>query len=125
MITFKQKGSTAKTEGMLHGLQDDNRFAVLDQYAQRGVAALSNATPRDSGLTADSWGYFISRTKKGYTITWTNSNTAAGMPIPILLQYGHGTGNGGWVEGIDFINPPMEQIFGSAIRSLWKEVTSK
>jgi len=99
-------------------------FDALDQYAREGVAALANATPIDSGLTAASWDYEITRSGRSYSIIWTNSNTVDDLPIAIMLQYGHGTGTGGYVQGQDYINPAMKPIFDQIAAKVWKAVTS-
>jgi hypothetical protein len=99
-------------------------FRSLEQYAQEGVDALSAATPVDSNLTATSWGYEIKRSGRSYSITWTNTNIVNGTPIAILLQYGHGTGTGGYVRGRDYINPALKPIFDKIADNVWKAVTS-
>lgn len=100
-------------------------FRNLEKYAQEGVAALSSATPVDSGLTAASWDYEIVKKKGAISIYWTNSNINAGVPIAVILQYGHGTNNGGYVQGRDYINPAIRPIFDKIAENAWKEVTSK
>lgn len=126
MIKITQKGNFKKIEKFLEKAQKPNMSYqdILEKYAKRGVDALSSATPVDTGLTASCWGYEIRRTKTTTTIYWTNSNTANGIPIAILLQYGHGTRNGGYVQGRDFINPAIRPIFDSMANEMWKEVTS-
>jgi hypothetical protein len=96
---------------------------VLKKYGEEGVKALRDATPKDSGETADSWGYEITKDGRGYVITWTNSKKNKGVPIAIILQYGHGTGTGGYVEGRDYINPATRPIFDAIAEEAWKEVT--
>ena len=98
--------------------------SVLDAYGAEGVRALASATPVDSGLTAESWDYHVSVTRDSYSITWTNSHVEDGRPIAILLQYGHGTGTGGYVAGRDYINPALKPIFDRLSQAVWKEVTS-
>ena len=105
-------------------MQNKEFFQRLNQYGRRGVDALSAATPIDSGKTASSWNYEIHRSKDLVEIVWTNSNVNDGAPIVILLQYGHATGNGGYVQGYDFINPAIRPIFDEIEKDLWKEVTS-
>lgn len=95
---------------------------ILDKYGQAGVNALSAATPIDSGATASSWYYEITESKGNYTITWSNSNVADGVPIVILIQYGHATKNGGYVQGIDFINPTLKPMFKKIADDAWMEV---
>lgn len=124
MITFKQKGSFKNIERFLDKMQKKEFFQRLNQYGRRGVDALSAATPIDSGKTASSWNYEIHRSKELVEIVWTNSNVVDGVPIVILLQYGHATGNGGYVQGYDFINPAIRPIFDEIEKDLWKEVTS-
>lgn len=98
--------------------------AILNKYGQKGVDALAEATPKESGLTADSWSYEIEDSDSGSKIVWKNSNVNKGQVIAILLQYGHGTGTGGYVEGIDYINPAIQGIFQQMADEAWKEVTS-
>ena len=99
------------------------RLSDLDKYGREGVAALSSATPVDTGLTADSWYYRVSQTDGLIKIEFLNSNIQNGVPIAIILQYGHGTGTGGWVEGRDYINPAIQPIFDRIVNDLWREVT--
>jgi hypothetical protein len=95
----------------------------LDKYGREGVAALASATPVESGLTADSWRYEITRSKGSITISFLNSNIHDGVPIAIILQYGHGTQNGGWIQGRDYINPAVQPIFDDITKNAWREVT--
>lgn len=124
MITFRHKGSFKNIERFLDKMQKKEFFQKLNQYGRRGVDALSSVTPVDSGRTASSWNYEIHRSKELVEIVWTNSNVVDGVPIVILLQYGHATGNGGYVQGYDFINPAIRPIFDEIEKDLWKEVTS-
>lgn len=124
MITFRHKGSFKNIERFLDKMQKKEFFQKLNQYGRRGVDALSSVTPVDSGRTANSWNYEIHRSKELVEIVWTNSNVVDGVPIVILLQYGHATGNGGYVQGYDFINPAIRPIFDEIEKDLWKEVTS-
>ena len=96
--------------------------AILDKYGKRGVDALRSATPIDSGLTADSWEYEIEKTANGYGISWNNTNVNKGVKIALLLQYGHGTGTGGFVQGVDYINPALTPIFDELANAAWNEV---
>lgn len=96
---------------------------ILSSYGNVGVAALSSATPIDTGKTADSWEYFIETSSNKTTISWSNSNENQGYNIALMLQYGHGTKNGGYVKGLDYINPAIRPIFESMASELWKEVT--
>jgi hypothetical protein len=123
MITITQKGSFKNTEAYLDRLSKGDAFAVLSKYGEQGVVALSNATPTDSGTTANSWYYDIVH-RKGYSsIRWHNSNVVDGLPIAVLLQYGHGTGTGGYVQGRDYIMPALRPIFDQIANEVWKEVT--
>ena len=123
MIVIKQSGSFKNTERFLSRASKLNVRNVLERYGKQGVAALASATPVDSGLTANSWGYEVHVSKNSYSIVWTNSNIVNGVPIAILLQYGHATKNGGYVQGRDYINPAIRPIFDRIAEELWKEVT--
>lgn len=123
MIVVKHRGNFNKTENFLKRASRFDIRRILERYAKEGVAALSAATPVDSGLTASSWGYEITINRGSYVISWTNSNINDGVPIAIILQYGHGTGTGGWVEGRDYINPAMQPIFDKIADEAWREVT--
>ena len=123
MITFRHKGNLSKTTRFLEGAKHAVRLADLDRYGREGVAALASATPVDSGLTASSWYYEITYTKAGAKITFYNSNIQNGVPIAIILQYGHGTGTGGWVQGRDYINPAIQPVFDRLADDAWREVT--
>ncbi len=124
MITIESNGSFAKTEAFFQAMKRKQIFSALDHYGRLGVSALQQATPVDSGQSARSWSYEILRDGKSYSIIWTNSNIVAGTPVVILLQYGHGTGTGGYVEGRDFINPAIQPIFDKISTEVWKAVTS-
>lgn len=123
MITITQKGDYSKATKYLQQLKKAARMKILNQYGQRGVAALSAATPIDSGLTASSWGYKVRDTGNGSEIVFTNSHINKGVPIAIILQYGHGTGTGGWVQGRDYINPAIRPVFDEIAEAIWQEVT--
>lgn len=124
-ISFEVTGSTKRTSDFLKKMQDPDQFiSGLESIAQRGVEALRAATPMDSGLTAASWGYRIEKSKSGVTITWTNTNIHSGANVAILLQYGHGTGTGGYVAGRDYINPAIKPIFDEIANDVWRKVTS-
>ena len=123
MIVVKHRGNFNKTENFLKRASRLDIRRILERYAKEGVAALSAATPVDSGLTASSWGYEITINRGSYVISWTNSNINDGVPIAIILQYGHGTGTGGWVEGRDYINPAIQPIFDKIADEAWREVT--
>ena len=124
MIKITQKGNFNNTEKFLKGSQKIDFKKLLDEYGKRGVDALSANTPIDSGKTASLWNYEIHITKNTYKVIWTNDNINQGVPIAILIQYGHATRNGGYVEGRDFINPAMKPIFDSMAEELWKEVAN-
>ena len=124
MIKISQKGDFKKSITYMEKLKEAIRLNAFDKYGQEGVSALSSATPVDSGKTASSWYYKIERTKNTISITFYNSNVNEGVPIAIILQYGHGTGTGGWVEGRDYINPAIQPIFDKMAEEAWKEVTN-
>ena len=123
MISFRQKGDFSKLNRFLERAKGAARLSILDKYGREGVAALASATPIDSGETANSWYYEIKHDGRAATITFLNSNINEGVPIAIILQYGHGTGTGGWVEGRDYINPAIQPIFDKIVDEAWKEVT--
>lgn len=122
-IEITQKGSFDNTERYLKHLSQDDLYATLSKYGTLGVNALSNATPSRTGLTAQSWYYEIVQRKGYYSIRWHNSNVHEGKPIAILIQYGHGTGTGGYVVGRDYIMPAIRPIFDQIAAEAWKEVT--
>lgn len=122
-ISFEHKGDLSKTEKFLNDLKNRAFYKNLDRYAKIGVTALSEATPIDSGKTALSWDYSIKVDKNSASITWVNSNVNDGQNIAILIQYGHGTGTGGYVRGVDYINPAMKPVFEEIANAIWKEVT--
>lgn len=122
MVTFKHKGNFERTDRLLKGAKEKKYLKVFDKYGQEGVAALAAATPTDSGLTAESWDYKIQNGSGGYKIMWTNSNVNDGVPIAIIIQYGHGTGTGGYVQGRDYINPAMRSVFDNIADKAWEEV---
>lgn len=125
MIKLTTTGKFDKTNKFLKRASTWSKNVNLDVYAKKGVAALSSATPVDTGLTASSWYYRIDRKDGLISITFLNSNINKGVPIAIILQYGHGTRNGGWVEGRDYINPAIRPIFDELADAAWKEVTGK
>ena len=124
MISFSHKGDFSKANKYLEKLRESVKLGVLDKYGRAGVTALSSATPIDSGLTASSWGYKIEHSNGLDKIIFTNTNINQGVPIAIILQYGHGTCTGGWVQGRDYINPAIQPIFDQMVQEVWKEVTS-
>jgi hypothetical protein len=121
---FRSRGSFDKTEKFLRSIQRFDVKSVAEAGAKKGVKALIDNTPRDSGLAANSWGYKISQNGGGVTITWTNTDVENGFPVAIALQYGYATGTGGYVQGRDYINPAMRPIFDEIAASVWKAVTS-
>lgn len=123
MIAFRQKGNFSKLTRYLERAKEVVKAGDLDKYGRAGVAALASATPVDSGMTAESWYYKVSNSKGSTTISFHNSNIQKGVPIAIILQYGHGTRNGGWVEGRDYINPAIRPIFEKIANDAWEEVT--
>ena len=123
MITFKHKGNFNKTEKFLRQMSKTDIMSVLKKYGQDGVAALAAATPVESGLTANSWYYDIEIKNGSASITFNNSNIQNGVSIAVILQYGHGTRNGGWVQGRDYINPAIQPIFDTIVTNAWREVT--
>lgn len=124
MIVFTHKGNFKNTTNFFEKAPKIQIRRILEAYGKEGVLALANATPVDSGKTASSWGYEISISKNSYKLSWTNSNIQNGVPIAILLQYGHGTRNGGYVEGLDYINPTLQPIFDKISKEAWKEIQS-
>lgn len=123
-VKFEVSGGFTKTERFLNRMKHREYLNVLDEFGREGVQALRNATPVESGLTAESWDYEIKRTRDYTEIVWTNSNINNGVPIAIILQYGHGTGTGGYVQGRDYINPAIQPIFDKIAEKAWKVVTS-
>lgn len=123
MISFRQRGDFSKLTRFLEKAKEAVKIGDLDRYGREGVVALSSATPQDSGLTASSWYYEIKHENRSVSISFHNSNINNGVPIAIILQYGHGTRNGGWVEGRDYINPAIQPIFDKIADNAWKEVT--
>lgn len=126
-ISFKSKGDFSKVTRWLERVKESVHIGELDKYGRAGVAALASATPKDSGLTAASWDYEITNENGRATIAFTNANMVGEsgryqIPLAIILQYGHATKNGGWVEGIDFVNPAIRPIFEAIAQDAWKEV---
>ena len=125
MIRFRQKGDFHKTEKFFKHASRFDVQKILEYYGMAGVNALASATPRDSGETASSWGYEIQAGRNGASITWTNKHVNNGVNIAIILQYGHGTGTGGYVAGRDYINPALQPIFDKIADDAWREVRGK
>lgn len=124
MITFKQHGSFKNTERYLKKLTTLEFNSIMVKFGTEGVNALRTATPKDTGETANSWSFDVFKSRGGFRIAWSNSHINEGIPVAILIQYGHGTRNGSFVQGIDFINPAMKPIFERIAENIWKEVTS-
>lgn len=121
-FTFKQRGSFSKTESFLSRSIKGSNFDILNSYGEQGVRALANATPIDSGLTAESWTYEVVKKKGYYALVFHNTHMVDGKPIAILIQYGHATGTGGYVQGRDYINPAVKPIFDKIAKDVWKAV---
>lgn len=124
MISVTSGGSFNKTKAFLRHAKQQNIMSILHSQAAAGVAALSSATPQESGLASDSWGYEVVASGGGYSIYWTNNDIENGFPVAIMLQYGYGTGTGGYVQGRDYINPAMRPVFDKIAETVWKAVIS-
>lgn len=122
MINIRQKGDFKNLSSFLEKTKEKLNLGLLDKYGREGVAALQAATPKDTGKTSESWYYKIERKNGSVSLTFHNSNQNKGVPIAIILQYGHATGNGGYVEGVDYINPALRPIFEKIAEEAWKEV---
>lgn len=123
-ITVSASGDFKNLERFLKNAGLRNYRRLLEEYGRKGVDALSRATPVDSGITASSWSYDISETSNGFEINWNNSNVNDGVNIAIILQYGHGTGTGGYVQGRDYINPALQSVFDGFVDDLTKAVNN-
>ena len=123
MITFRHKGDFSKFTNFLERAKEAVHLGDLDKYGREGVKALASATPVDTRKTANSWYYKIERSGNRIALRFNNSNIQNGVPIAIILQYGHGTGTGGWVEGRDYINPSIQPLFDRLVDDAWREVT--
>ncbi len=123
MIRFKHRGNFNKLQKFFFRMTNRDYLTILSEYGRKGVEALASSTPVDTGKTADSWEYTIETSSNRTTISWSNSNENQGYNIALMLQYGHGTKNGGYVKGIDYINPTIKPIFEAMASELWKEVT--
>ena len=121
-ITFKHRGDLSRTRKFLNSVKSIIRFHNIESYAEEGLAALRESTPYDTGNTANSWYYEIERSHGSARIVYKNSNIQNGVPIAIILQYGHGTGTGGYVEGRDYINPAVRPVFDKLAADIWEEV---
>lgn len=122
MITIKKKGDFKKANSYMEKLLEIVHLGILDKYGKKGVEALRAATPKDTGKTADSWSYEITHSKTKASIVWSNSNVNDGCNIAVLIQYGHGTGTGAYIQGTDYVNPTMKDIFNDMAEELWKEI---
>jgi hypothetical protein len=122
-ISVTSSGSYNKTEAYLRRLTQGRMFTSMSRHGETGRAALANATPVDSGKTASSWGYRVSNSASGWQIEWFNTDNENGFPVAIMLQYGHGTGTGGYVQGRDYINPAIKPVFDKIAEAVWEEVT--
>ena len=123
MITFTQKGDFSRVNRFFEKALNAVKLGELDKYGRLGVDALARATPRDTGKTAESWQYKITRSNGSASISWYNTNENDGVNIAVILQYGHGTKNGGYVRGRDYINPAIQPVFDQIAESAWKEIT--
>ena len=123
MIGFRNKGDFSKTQSYFQKVREAAQVQILEKYGNEGVAALASATPVRTSLTATSWYYRIERSGNKIKLIFLNSNVNNGVQIAVILQMGHGTGTGGWVEGRDYINPAIQPIFDSIVDAAWKEVT--
>lgn len=124
MITIKHKGDFEKTTAFLNKMKKRDVRSILDKYGKLGVTLLSEATPVDSGKTASSWSYDIVAERNRYEIQWSNSNVNNGVNIAMILQYGHGTRQGGYVSGRNYINPATQKVFDEMANELWGEVVN-
>lgn len=124
MLYVTSEGDFSKTQRFLAKLAKPNIIERLKAYGSMGVDALAAATPKNSGKTSGSWGYEVKQSGKTYSIVWTNTNVVNGVPIAVILQYGHGTGTGGYVEGRDYINPAIQPIMDRIAEDVWKVVAS-
>lgn len=125
MITLEQRGGFDKTLKFLQKASQPIDHNILEKYGELGVQALRSVTPVDSGMTADSWYYEIERNHKQHVVRFCNRNVKEGFCVAILLRYGHATGNGGWAEGTEYINPTILPLFDELAEEAWKEVNSK
>lgn len=122
MIRIEASGDTKATEAFLDKMMTDTPYANVQRLAQQGVDALAAVTPKDSGATASQWSYEIEQSGNGFIIHWLNGNIQAGFNVAIGLQYGHGTGTGGYVQGRDYINPALRPVFDAIAAGVWEEV---
>lgn len=123
MVTLTSNGDFRKLTSFFNKCLEAVNLGVLDKYGRLGVQALAAATPIDTGRTASSWEYKIKHTDTGASLEFWNSNVNNGVPIALILQYGHATGTGGWVEGRDYINPALLPVFDGILNDVWKEIS--
>jgi hypothetical protein len=123
MITLKQRGSFKNLERFLKDASQKNYRGILDKYGRLGVEALAKTTPKDTGFTSESWSFIVTGSRGKYRIAWSNSNIVDGVPIAIVIEYGHGTANGSFVEGRPYINDALKPIFDGLASEIEKEVT--
>ena len=124
MIGFTHRGNFNSTLDFLKKAEKPNYMSILSRYGELGVNALSAATPIKTGKSASSWSYDVTKLTGGYQVSWYNSDMAGRVPVVVLLQYGHATKNGGFVEGRDFINPALEPVFEQLAEAAWREVNN-
>lgn len=122
MISFNHKGDFKSFDSLVDSASKKRYLGILSRYGQEGVSALSGATPVDTGKTAGEWTYEVNTTRDGFKIEWKNGNVVDGIPVAILIQYGHASKNGGFVSGIDFINPAIRPLFKKIADKVWEEV---
>lgn len=125
MFDMSSSGDWGATEDWLRRMKSGEIFRVLDRYGREGCNALAQNTPKESGYTANSWYYEVVKDATSYSIIWGNTNVVNGTPVAILLQYGHGTGTGGYVQGRNYINPALKPVFDKIAQEVWKAVTAK
>lgn len=123
IIKVTKKGNFNKTRNVIKNIQNKKYLNILDRIGRLGVDALSRATPVDTGKTSDSWGYSIEQGRDSVSVVWTNSNVVNGWAnVAILIQYGHATRNGGYVQGRDYINPAMKPLFDQLAKEAWEAI---
>lgn len=123
LVVMKQSGSLKNFEGFLYKNRKRRIYQLLNEYGKQGVELLRDATPVDTGKTATGWDYEIEVNSQGVSLYWVNNNVNEGVPIAILIQYGHATRSGSYVQGVDYINPALRPLFESMATKLWKEVS--
>jgi hypothetical protein len=124
MIRIESSGSFAKTDSFFKRILRDEIKVKLDKYGKKGVSALKEHTPKDGGETRNGWYYTVKKTNRGYSLSWHNKNVNDGVVIALIIQLGHATRSGTWVDGVDYINPALKPIFEDIANSIWKEVKS-